>query len=99
MHKDDNIPLVDENASLEQALIEMSEKALGVTGVVNTENELVGIFTDGDLRRALTSSSFTKDQAIREFMTVDPYCPLVKNTDGKIVGALNMQDLLRAGIV
>jgi len=40
MHKDDNIPLVDENASLEQALIEMSEKALGVTGVVNTENEL-----------------------------------------------------------
>lgn len=120
MHKDDNIPLVDENASLEQALIEMSEKALGVTGVVNTENELVGIFTDGDLRRALTSSSFTKDQAIREFMTVDPYCPqddtlaaelvltmqekaissvIVKNTDGKIVGALNMQDLLRAGIV
>jgi len=85
MHKDNNIPLINENASLEQALIEMSEKALGVTGVVNAENELVGIFTDGDLRRALTSNSFTKDKAIKEFMTVDPYCPLDNTLAAELV--------------
>jgi len=120
MHKGSNIPLVNENVLLEDALAEMSEKSLGVTGITNADNELVGIFTDGDLRRTLTSEQFSKDAPIKEFMTSKPYSPqpdtlaaelvltmqekaissvIVTNNDGSIVGALNMQDLLRAGIV
>ncbi len=53
MHTGDSIPKVSENAILSKALIEMTAKKLGITTVVNHNNELVGIFTDGDLRRTL----------------------------------------------
>jgi len=120
MHKGNNIPLVNENVLLEDALAEMSQKSLGVTGITNIKNELVGIFTDGDLRRTLTNEEFSKDAPIKEFMTSKPYSPqpdtlaaelvltmqekaissvIVTDKGGSIVGALNMQDLLRAGIV
>lgn len=50
----------------------MSSKGLGMTGVVNTNNELVGIFTDGDLRRTLNRSTDVYHSPIREVMTVNP---------------------------
>lgn len=53
MHADDAIPKVQENTVLSDALIEMTTKKLGMTTVVDKNDRLVGIFTDGDLRRAV----------------------------------------------
>lgn len=56
MHKGTEMPLVSENASLKEAIIEMNSKRLGLTGVVDGNNILRGIIVDGDLRRALAES-------------------------------------------
>jgi len=53
MHKGDEIPLVANTAKLSDALVEMSSKGLGMTGIVDHQNQLLGIYTDGDLRRSL----------------------------------------------
>ena len=64
MHKGEEIPLVRENATMREALMEIIEKRLGVTGVVNDEGKLVGIITDGDIKRILMGHPDVKD--IRE---------------------------------
>ena len=53
MHTGDGIPAVSPNASLTEALMEMTRKHLGMTAVVDADRHLLGVFTDGDLRRAL----------------------------------------------
>ena len=53
MHKGDTVPTVQENATLKEALMQMTAKRLGMTCIVNKENQLLGVFTDGDLRRTL----------------------------------------------
>ena len=118
MHKDNAIPLVPESALLSDALVEMTSKGLGMTGVINKSGELVGIYTDGDLRRTL-AERISIDTPISQVMTADPVTvkpdmlaaeliQLMKEqkigglivTDRKeVVGALNMQDLLRAGVL
>ena len=55
MHRGDDLPLVDEETPMKEALFQITSKRLGVTGVVNRAGELVGIVTDGDLRRGLES--------------------------------------------
>ncbi|KAA3623553.1 MAG: KpsF/GutQ family sugar-phosphate isomerase [Proteobacteria bacterium] len=72
MHSEDRVPVVSENASLRDALIEMSSKGLGMTGIVDEDGRLVGIFTDGDLRRTLARSVDVYDCQIRDVMTRDP---------------------------
>ncbi len=120
MQKDGNIPLVDEHSTLGDTLEEMSNKALGMTGVINNNNELVGMFTDGDLRRTLIGSVNINEILIKNVMTKSPYTAspnmlaaelvsvmqekainsvLVTNEKQHIIGALNMQDLLRAGVM
>lgn len=53
MHKGDELPLVTQNHTVSQALFEITKKGLGMTGIVDLNGKLVGIFTDGDLRRVL----------------------------------------------
>ena len=53
MHAGDDVPRVGVEATMSEALVEMSRKRLGMTAVVDAENRLLGVFTDGDLRRAL----------------------------------------------
>ena len=53
MHSGQRIPQVTETTLLSDALLEMTAKGFGLTAVVNTNNELTGVFTDGDLRRAV----------------------------------------------
>jgi len=72
MHKGSRIPKVYDSASMKTALIEMSSKKLGVTGVVDKNNNLLGIITDGDLRRHLEKSkTFLEDNVIK-VMTKNP---------------------------
>lgn len=61
MHKGDEIPLVSENATMREALMEIIQKRLGVTGVVDDHGRLVGIITDGDIKRILMGNPDVKD--------------------------------------
>ncbi len=93
MHKEKEIPLVKESALLNEAIIEMNSKRLGLTGVISSENFcLCGIIVDGDLRRALLDSAeniFNKP--VKDIMTANPKT-VVKDT--LAVSALKkMEDL------
>jgi len=120
MHVGSDIPSVTESAFISQALLEMTEKKLGMTAIVNAGNQVIGIFTDGDLRRTLAKNLDIHHTAISEVMTSQ--CAVIfkdilaaeamqimeqKKINALIVvdeqrlaiGALNMHDLIRAGIV
>lgn len=120
MHTGTRIPLVTEEASLKQAILEMSEKGLGMTGIVNEKGELVGIFTDGDLRRCLDQDKPISEINITDMMTKNSVTTqanilaaqtlnimeakkinslFVLDDANKPIGALNMHDLLRAGVI
>ncbi len=118
MHKGDDIPSVNSDATLSDTLLEMSEKGLGIAAIID-QKQLKGIFTDGDLRRTLAAEPNIHQSKIKDFMT--PNCitisshqiatealnimqqkkvnALIVVDNKKIVGALNMHDLLQAGIV
>ncbi|MFP4154277.1 MAG: SIS domain-containing protein [Halothiobacillaceae bacterium] len=119
MHRDDRIPRVPSSALLRNALLEITSKGLGMTCVVDSEDRLLGIFTDGDLRRVLDRDVSVLDCPIEQVMTRDPQtCPpqmlaaealglmesrkinalVVIDTRGRVAGALNMHDLLHAGL-
>ena len=70
MHKGNEIPLVSEEATMQEAMLEMTSKMLGCVGVVNKEGKLTGIITDGDLRRKMTNDIFSKTAS--ELMTQSP---------------------------
>lgn len=122
MHRGAEIPLVADTSALRDALLEMTAKGLGMTGVTAADGRLVGLFTDGDLRRALDTDTSIRTARIAEHMTRDPLTIradvlaaeavrllqekrigggglIVVNDDGRPVGALNMQDLLKANII
>lgn len=120
MHQGEQIPLVNADASIKQALLEISAKGLGMTGVKAADGTLAGIFTDGDLRRILDQRIDIHQTSIAEVMTVNCITAkaemlaaealkimetkkinslLVVNQDKLVVGAFNMHDLLRAGVL
>ena len=121
MHGADKIPCVIDTATLSEALLEMTHKGLGMTGVVDKDGKLKGIFTDGDLRRVLDHGEVNVHQvSIAQVMTPDCKTTnprrlavevlslmeqfkinslMVVDEQQRPVGALNMHDLLRAGVV
>ena len=120
MHSGDSMPLVKPEVPLRDALLEMTRKGLGLTGIQDEQGALVGIFTDGDLRRTLDQNLDFQSVRIGELMTrgcktaragmlaaealkimedARINCLFVVDSTGRPVGALNMHDLLRAGVV
>lgn len=119
MHKGDLLPIVSEQATIKDALLEVSKKGLGMTAVVDDNNFLTGIFTDGDLRRLLDNRVDIHNTSIGEVMTRNPstISPNILAAEGlkvmedkkingllvtennQLVGALNMHDLLKAGVM
>ncbi len=120
MHKNDKIPKVLQNVELKDVLLEMTHKSLGMTAVVDDNNKVVGIYTDGDLRRTFEMGVDLKQTLISQIMTKTPKCIspemlavdalnfmesnkinglLVTDAEQHLIGALNMHDLLRAGVV
>lgn len=73
MHTDEQLPLVDETASLQELLLEMSSKSLGMAGVVDDAGRLVGMFTDGDLRRTLSKGIDIYSSKAVQVVTKDPF--------------------------
>ena len=121
MHVDDEIPRVNQHASLSDALVEMSRKRLGMTAVTRDDGQLLGLFTDGDLRRTLNTPNldvhatpvetvmtrtprtiFPDQLAVEAAQLMEAHqinALLVVDAEGKLVGALNIHDLLRARVV
>ena len=69
MHSGEALPTVTDDTLLPEALLEMTAKRLGFTTVLNKKNELVGVFSDGDLRRAIEGGCDLRGQRIRDIMT------------------------------
>lgn len=72
MHHGDALPVVSEQASVKDALFEITRKGLGLTAVVDAAGQLTGVFTDGDLRRAMDRDVDLKTAAIGAVMTRNP---------------------------
>ena len=72
MHTRRDMPLVASGSQLTTALEEMSAKGLGMTGIVNPEGHLIGIYTDGDVRRSINQSIDVKTAVIDQVMVSDP---------------------------
>ena len=72
MHTHDDMPLVTSGSQLTTALEEMSAKGLGMTGIVNAEGHLIGIYTDGDVRRSINQAIDIKTAVIDQVMVSDP---------------------------
>lgn len=69
MHTGEEMPLVTESALISDALLEMTEKKLGMTAVIDNQGQIIGIFTDGDLRRMLEHNYDIHRTSITEVMT------------------------------
>ena len=72
MHAGDSLPLVKTAAIMQDAVLVISEKALGVTGVVDADGHLIGALTDGDLRRGLERDGNLMAHQVTEYMTANP---------------------------
>lgn len=83
MHCGKDVPLVSPDTLLRDALFEITSKQLGITGVVDTEKSLVGVFTDGDLRRVMAQGLDTLKQPISEVMSRSPKRILRRNLAAK----------------
>ena len=115
-----NSPVVAPDAMLRDGLLEMSRKGLGMTSIAKADGKLLGVFTDGDLRRVLDRSLDVHKTQMHTVMTANPQrtkprmlaaeavhimethkitaLPVVDDHD-VIVGALNIHDLFRAGVM
>lgn len=120
MHTGDEVPAVTQEARLSEALMEMTRTRLGMTAIIDDDRRVLGIFTDGDLRRTIDKQVDVHTTRISEVMTrgcttvtaellaVEALnimqqqainALLVLDEDERLVGALNMHDLLRAGVL
>jgi len=119
MRTGNEIPIVHEDTTINEAINEISNKLLGFTAVMNKNNQPIGIFTDGDLRRALIKK-YSLETPIKKIMTKNPKllkenqlavdainkmedskinCFLVINEKNRLVGAINLHDLLKAKVI
>jgi arabinose-5-phosphate isomerase len=120
MRCDNQIPAVLADVRLRDGLMEMTQKGLGMTAIVDTERKILGIFTDGDLRRALddgadvhttrmsevmhrncktTKADVLAAEAVHTLEENQITSLLVADNDQRLIGALNIHDLFRAGIM
>jgi len=72
MHKGDALPRNGPDSLLPEAIVEMSRKGIGMTAIVDKDDKLLGIFTDGDLRRTLEKHDYIKNLRVADVMTRDP---------------------------
>lgn len=120
MHAGDETPVTKDSGTVPDALLEMTRKGLGFTTIIDRQEALVGIFTDGDLRRLLETEGDLRGLKIQDVMTRGgksindqalaaeavhlmqthqiTALPVV-NEQRNVVGALNVHDLLRAGVM
>ncbi|MEE9332644.1 MAG: KpsF/GutQ family sugar-phosphate isomerase [Granulosicoccaceae bacterium] len=69
MHAETDTPMIDKQALLPQALLEMTSKGLGMVTIIDADQKLLGVFTDGDLRRTIDEQNDLRSQRIQDVMT------------------------------
>ena len=120
MQTGENVPRAHDGMNLKQGLLEMTSKGLGMTTIVDDQNKLLGIFTDGDLRRVLDNNMNITETLMKDVMTANCHAATenqlaaeilstmqhlkinslpVINENNEVIGALNMHNLLNAGVV
>jgi len=121
MHSGERLPRVGVGATLKEAILEMSRKALGMTAIVEADGRVAGLFTDGDLRRTLEKHEDIRGLKVADVMTRNPRSIgparlaaeaaqmmqahhvsgrlLVVDEGGRLVGAVHVDDLLKAGVI
>ncbi len=120
MRKGDQVPSVSPQASFTDLMREMSHKGLGASAVVDAEQNVLGIFTDGDLRRLIEKGVDLRALRAQDVMHAGPRTVnqnalaveaaemmeqfqitsvLVVNDEGRLCGALNSNDLMRAKVI
>lgn len=93
MHTGDEMPLIDQNAIMQEALITMSEKMLGCVGIIDGEGKLIGMITDGDLRRWMSPKLI--EEKVSKVMTKNPR---TISPDMLIAEAVNVMNTTGRGI-
>lgn len=120
MHRGDDLPVVHTGESTAECIMQMTRSRLGLCAVLDADEQLVGIVTDGDLRRHVDDLADIRHTPVERIMSADPRTigqdelaaaaveimqnhriqgVLVTDASGRLVGALNFQDLLQAGVV
>lgn len=120
MHSGNSVPVVKAGTPLREALLEMTRKGLGMTAVTDAAGSLLGLFTDGDLRRVFDAGHDLHQVNIDQVMTAGGVTAhagmlaaealtlmqhkkinglFITDAQGRPVGALNTQDLMRAGVL
>jgi len=120
MHHGERLPVVHQQALIKDALVEMSLKGLGMTAVIDDAGVLIGLFTDGDLRRILDLKIDIHQDSIATVMTISPTVAsadmlaaqalnimedqkinglIITNDQQQPIGAMNMHDLLKSGVL
>ena len=120
MRRDEALPRVGPQAPLAEGLVEMTRKGLGMTAVLDERQRVIGVFTDGDLRRTLDRRLDVHAVSMQQVMTpggrligprelaaaaaqlMEQYrvtALLVTDAERRLIGALNVHDLMRAGVV
>ncbi|GAB4179417.1 MAG: KpsF/GutQ family sugar-phosphate isomerase [Wenzhouxiangellaceae bacterium] len=120
MHRGDDVPMVRPEQTVSEAIVEITRGRLGLCAVVDDRCRVLGIVTDGDLRRGLDAIGNLRSTPVSRLMTADPQTIgpgalaasavelmqqrkisglLVVDEERRLVGALNFQDLLQAGVV
>ena len=120
MRSGEAVPMVVPDTLLSETLVEVTRKGLGMTAIVDQQRRLLGIFTDGDLRRTMDQGVDVHTTPVKDVMTRHAKTAtrgmlaaealqimesskinglMVVDEAGILIGALNMHDLLRAGVV
>lgn len=120
MHTGERVPLVANTSTVRDALVTITQKSLGLAGIVDEAGKLIGIFTDGDLRRVIDARKDVHNTLIHEVMTQNCFTAqkhmlaaealsqmesrnisslIVVDETHHPIGALNMLDLVKSGVV
>lgn len=119
MHRGDRIPVVTRAATIKDAMFKFTEIGLGIAAIVDENNTLLGVFTDGDLRRLLQKERDCINMEISKVINPNPKtiskdelafnalgkmrdfavtALIVTEASNKVIGVINLHDILRAGI-
>jgi arabinose-5-phosphate isomerase len=120
MRQGEAVPRVSPAATFSELMREMTDKGLGASSVVDTAGRVLGIFTDGDLRRLVETGRDLRALTAREVLHANPHCIapdmlaaqaaaqmeqdriavlLVTDAQGKLIGAVSSNDLMRAKVI
>lgn len=97
MHKGDEMPLVYDNATMQEALLMMTSKMLGCVGIIDKDRHLLGIITDGDLRRCLSPDMLTKKAA--DLMTRNPKTATPDILAAEVVKIMNEKKITQLFVI